>query len=70
MGTLIVVVLLALGVYLVWKLLKNPDVNNDGKVDVQDVVAAAKEVATEVKEEAAVVVEKAKKIRKPRAKKA
>ena len=70
MGTLIVVVLLALAGYLVWKLFKNPDANNDGKVDIKDVVEAAKEVATDVKAGAEQAVEKAKKIRKPRAKKA
>ena len=70
MGTLIVIVLLAVVGYVVWKLVKTPDLNQDGKVDAQDVVAAAKEVATEVKAEANKAVEKVKKARKPRAPKA
>jgi len=70
MGTLLVIVLLAVAGYVVWKLLKTPDLNQDGKVDAQDVVTAAKEVATEVKAEADKVVEKVKKVRKPRAPKA
>jgi hypothetical protein len=71
MGTLLVLVLLAVAGWVIWKLYKKPDLNNDGVVDVKDVVAAAQEVATEVKAEAAVVaekaVEKAKKIRKKKA---
>ena len=70
MGTLIVIVLLAVVGYVVWKLVKTPDLNHDGKVDAQDVVAAAKEVATEVKAGADKAVEKVKKARKPRAPKA
>lgn len=70
MGTLLVIVLLAVAGYVVWKLLKTPDLNQDGKVDAHDVVAAAKEVATEVKAEADKAVEKVKKARKPRAPKA
>lgn len=70
MGTLVVLILLAVAGYVVWKLIKNPDLNSDGKVDAQDVVAAAKEVATEVKAEADKAVEKVKKARKPKAKKA
>lgn len=71
MGTLLVLVLLAVAGWVIWKLYKKPDLNNDGVVDVKDVVAAAQEVATEVKTEAAEVavkaVEKAKKIRKKKA---
>ena len=82
MGTLVVVLLLAVAGWIVWKLWKEPDVNNDGAFDSKDVVAAVKEVAVEVKEEAVAVaakteekveavvtevVEKAKKARKPRA---
>jgi hypothetical protein len=81
MGTLVVLLLLAVAGWVVWKMLKKPDVNNDGKVDAADVVAAVKEVAVEAKEEAVAVaakveekaevaVEKVKKARKPRAKKA
>ena len=69
---LILILLLAVAVagYIVWKLIMTPDLNNDGKVDAQDVVAAAKEVAVEVKTEATQVVEKVKKARKPKAPKA
>ena len=81
MGTLLVIVLLAVVGYVVWKLIKDPDKNDDGKVDAQDIVVAAKEVVAEVKHEAkeaaadvkaeaTKVVEKVKKARKPRAKKA
>lgn len=70
MGTLIVLLLVAVAGYVVWKLLQDPDKNDDGKVDAQDVVAAAKEVAAEVKAEADKAVEKVKKVRKPRAPKA
>lgn len=70
MGTLVVIILLAVAGYIVWKLVKTPDLNQDGKVDAQDVVAAAKEVATEVKAEADKAVEKVKKARKPKAPKA
>lgn len=70
MGTLIVLILLAVAGWVVWKLVKDPDKNDDGKVDAQDVVAAAKEVATEVKAEADKAVEKVKKARKPKAPKA
>ena len=74
MGTLVVVLLLAVAGWIVWKLVKDPDKNDDGVVDHKDVVAAAKEVAVEakaeVKEAAVKVVEKAKKGRKPKAPKA
>ena len=70
MGTLVVLLLLAVAGYIVWKLVKTPDLNQDGKVDVQDVVTAAKEVAAEAKTEAGKAVEKVKKVRKPRAPKA
>lgn len=67
MGTLVLIVLVAVVAYIVWKLVKDPDKNDDGKVDAQDVVAAAKEVATEVKAEAGKAVEKVKKSRKKKA---
>jgi hypothetical protein len=71
MGTLVVVLLLAVAGWIVWKLVKDPDKNDDGVVDAKDVVAAAKEVAVEAKahaEKAAeVAVEKVKKARKPKA---
>lgn len=70
MEALLVLIVLAVIGYIVWKLVKDPDKNDDGKVDAQDVVAAAKEVATEVKAEADKAVEKVKKARKPKAKKA
>ena len=74
MGTLIVVLLVAVAAWVVWKLLQDPDKNDDGVVDAKDVVAAAKEVAVEAKahaEKAAeVAVEKVKKARKPKAPKA
>jgi len=49
MGTLVVVLLVAVGVWVVWKLLKDSDKNDDGKVDVKDVAVAAKEVVAETK---------------------
>ncbi len=64
MGTLVVLVLLAVAGWVIWKLAKKPDLNNDGKVDVQDVVVAAKEVAAEAKAGADKAVEKVKKGRK------
>jgi len=71
MGTLVVLLLLAVAGWIVWKLWKKPDANNDGVVDAKDVVHAAKEVAVEAKahaEKAAeVAVEKVKKARKPKA---
>jgi len=71
MGTLLVLVLLAVAGWVIWKLYKKPDLNNDGVVDVKDLVAAAQEVATEVKAEATEaagkVAAKAKKIRKKKA---
>jgi len=67
MGTLVVVLLLAVAGWIVWKLWKKPDMNNDGVVDVKDVVVAAKEVAAEAKAEGAKAVEKVKKARKPKA---
>lgn len=74
MGTLLVLLLLVVAGWVVWKLWKKPDLNNDGVVDHKDVVAAAKEVAVEAKvhaEKAAeVAVEKVKKTRKPKAPKA
>lgn len=70
MGTLIVVLLFAVAGWVVWKLVKDPDKNDDGVVDHKDVVAAAKEVADEAKAEAVKAVEKVKKARKPKAPKA
>jgi len=63
-------VVAAFVLYVGWRLVKTPDQNNDGKVDVQDVVAAAKEAVVDVKAEATEVVEKVKKARKPKAPKA
>ena len=70
MGTLIGLLLLAVAGWVVWKLVKDPDKNDDGVVDHKDVVAAAKEVAVEAKAEAVKAVEKVKKARKPKAPKA
>jgi hypothetical protein len=71
MGTLVVLVLLAVAGWVVWKLFKKPDMNNDGVVDAKDVVAAAKEVAVEAKAEVKeVAVKAAEKVKKARAKKA
>jgi hypothetical protein len=64
METLIAIVVGVVVVYIIYKLVKKPDVNGDGKVDVQDVVAAAKEVASEAKAGGEKVVEKVKKARK------
>jgi len=49
MGTLLVLVLLVVAGWVVWKLLKDSDKNDDGKVDVKDVAVAAKEVVAETK---------------------
>jgi len=71
MGTVIVVLLLVAAVALVWKMVQAPDKNNDGKVDAQDVVIAAKEVVADVKAEAVKVEEKVvEKVKKARKKKA
>ena len=71
MGTLVVLVLLAVAGWVVWKLFKKPDMNNDGVVDAKDVVAAAKEVAVEAKAVVKeVAVKAAEKVKKARAKKA
>ena len=71
MGTLVVLVLLAVAGWVVWKLVKDPDKNDDGVVDHKDVVAAAKEVAVEAKAEVKeVAVKAAEKVKKARAKKA
>lgn len=71
MGTLVVLVLLVVAGWIGWKLFKKPDANNDGVVDVKDVLHAAKEVADEAKveavEAAGKVVEKVKKARKKKA---
>ena len=68
METLIVLVIAAVVGWIAWKIIKKPDVNNDGVVDVKDVVAAAKEVVQETKagaeKAATVAVEKVKKARK------
>ena len=68
MGILIVVLLVAVAGWVVWKLVKDPDKNDDGVVDHKDVVAAAKEVAVEAKAEAVKAVEKVKKTHAKKAK--
>ena len=71
MGTLIGLLLLAVAGWVVWKLVKDPDKNDDVVVDHKDVVAAAKEVAVEAKAEVKeVAVKAAEKVKKARAKKA
>ena len=67
MGTVVVVVVVALVAFLVYKLVQAPDKNGDGKVDAQDVVIAAKEVAADVKAGGEKAVEKVKKARKKKA---
>jgi hypothetical protein len=68
MATVIIGLAIVIIAFIVFKLIKTPDLNNDGKVDVKDVVEATKQVAEEVKTEAVAVVEKVKKARKPKAK--
>lgn len=68
MATVIIGLAIVIIAFIVFKLIKTPDLNNDGKVDVQDVVEATKQVAEEAKTEAIAVVEKVKKARKPKAK--
>ena len=57
MGTLLVLLLVAVGGWVAWKLWKKPDANNDGAVDHKDVVVAAKEVVAEAKVEAVNVLD-------------
>lgn len=64
MNTVIVLVVLAVVGLIAYKLLKTPDQNNDGQVDVKDIVEAAKSVAADAKSGAEKV---AKKVRKPKA---
>jgi hypothetical protein len=49
MGTLLVLVLVAVVAWIAWTLLKKPDANDDGKVDHNDALVAAKSVADEAK---------------------
>lgn len=70
MSTVIIGLAIVIIAFIVFKLIKTPDLNNDGKVDVQDVVEATKQVAEEAKTEAVAVVEKVKKARKPKKPKA
>ncbi len=49
MGTLVVLLLVVVAGWVVWKLWKKPDANNDGVVDHKDAVVAVKEVAAEAK---------------------
>lgn len=67
MGTVIVVLVLAVVIGIVYKMIQTPDKNGDGKVDAQDVVVAAKEVAADVKAGGEKAVEKVKKARKKKA---
>ena len=57
MGTLLVLVLLVVAGWVVWKLWKEPDANKDGKVDHQDALVAVKELAEDVKVKAASVAD-------------
>ncbi len=74
MNSFVVVLLVAFIVFALWsawKMLSKPDANDDGKVDVKDVVFTVKEVAAEVKTEAVKVADKAvAKVKKSHAKKA
>jgi hypothetical protein len=49
MGTLVIVLLVAVAGWIVWKLVKKPDANDDGVVDHKDALVAAKSVADEAK---------------------
>lgn len=53
MSTLVVLLLVVVAGWIVWKLWKKPDANNDGAVDHKDVLVAAKEVAADAKAHAA-----------------
>lgn len=66
MGSIILIVVLAAVAALLYKMLRLPDQNGDGKVDVKDVVAAAKSVAADAVKAEKAVAEKVKKARKPR----
>jgi ABC-type Na+ efflux pump permease subunit len=52
MSTLVVLLLVAVAGWIVWKLFKKPDANEDGVVDHKDALVAAKEVAVEAKAQA------------------
>ena len=52
MGTLLVVLLVAVVAWIAWTLLKKPDANDDGKVDHKDALVAAKSVAADAKAKA------------------
>lgn len=83
MGTLIVLVLVAVAAWVGWKLWKKPDANNDGVVDHKDAFVVAREAAAEAKAAVAKVAdvnkdgkvdladakEQVKKVRRSRAKK-
>ena len=49
MGTLLALLLGLVVGWVVWKLFKDSDKNDDGKVDVKDVAIAVKEVVAETK---------------------
>jgi len=49
MGTLLVVLLVVVAAWIGWTLWKKPDANEDGKVDHNDALVAAKSVADEAK---------------------
>ncbi len=57
MGTLLVLLLVAVAAWIVWTLWRKPDANDDGKVDHQDVLVAAKEVAADAKSKAVSAVD-------------
>jgi len=57
MGTLLVLVLVAVVAWIAWTLLKKPDANDDGKVDHKDALVAVKEIAEDVKVKAASVAD-------------
>jgi hypothetical protein len=57
MGTLLVLVLLVVAGWVVWKLWNKPDANEDGKVDRNDALVAVKEVAADAKAKAVSVAD-------------
>ena len=57
MGTLLVLLLVVVGGWVAWKLYKKPDANDDGKIDHNDVLVAAKEVAADAKAQAVAVAD-------------
>jgi len=57
MNTLLLLLLAAVVGWVVWKLLKKPDANNDGVVDHKDAFAAVREATNEAKAHATKVLD-------------